>query len=120
MNEFFRKFAARASNAAGSPWAFLAAVSSILAWAAAGPGMRFSDSWMLIVGTFTTITTYLIVFLIQSSQNQHTIAMMLKLDELIRSSQASNRLIEIETKEESEVEKIKNEIREEIRKISDD
>jgi low affinity Fe/Cu permease len=116
MNEFFRKFAASASSAAGSPWAFIAAVASIVAWAAAGPGMKFSDSWMLVCGTFTTIATYLIVFLIQSSQNRDTKATLLKLDELIRTSKASNKLIEIETQEEEKI----NQIREEIRQLRED
>lgn len=119
MNEFFRKFAAKASNAAGSPWAFLAAVTSILVWLITGPFFHWSESHQLSVNTGTTIITFLIVFLVQSSQNRDTRAVLLKLDELIRSSQASNRLIEIETKEESQVEEIKKEIREEIQKLNE-
>lgn len=114
MNEVFRQFAARVSIAAGSPWAFIAAVSSILAWAAAGPGMKFSDTWMLIVGTFTTIATYLMVFVIQSSQNRDTKAVLLKLDELIRSSEASNKFIQIEAKEESIIREITEEIKQQV------
>lgn len=114
MNESFRKFANFVSAAAGSPWAFTAALSSVLAWAAAGPSMKFSDTWMLIVGTFTTIATYLMVFVIQSSQNRDTKAVLLKLDELIRCSEASNKFIQIEAKEESIIREITEEIKQQV------
>lgn len=119
MNEFFRRFAASASNAAGSPWAFIAAVTSILVWLTSGPFFRWSESHQLSVNTGTTIITFLMVFLVQSSQNRDTKAVLLKLDELIRSSQASNELIEIEKAEDKRMEEIRQEIKEEIRKMND-
>lgn len=112
MKEFFRKFAATASNAAGTPWAFLGAVSSIVAWAAAGPGMRYSDTWMLVVGTFTTIVTYLMVFLIQSSQNRDTRAQQVKLNAIIAALEGtSNHLIDLESQAEEELDKAVEEIK---------
>ena len=114
MNEIFRQFAARVSTLAGSPWAFIAALSSVLAWAAAGPYFKWSEAHQLAINTGTTVITYLMVFLVQSSQNRDTKAVLLKLDELIRSSQASNKLIEIEAKEESIIREIQEEIRQQI------
>lgn len=83
MNEFFRKFAAKVSKVVGSGWAFILAVTIIIVWAITGPVFAFSDTWQLIINTGTTIITFLMVFLIQNTQNRDAKAIHLKLDELI-------------------------------------
>jgi len=97
MQEHFRKFARATSAIAGSPWTFVVAVSAILLWAVTGPLFGFSTTWQLLVNTGTTILTFLMVFLIQNTQNRDSHAIHLKLDELIRSVEgARNQLIDIE------------------------
>ncbi len=86
MKEAFHRFATRVSDAVGSPWAFFIALAVVLAWAFTGPVFGFSDTWQLIINTGTTIATFLMVFLIQTTQNRDARAIHLKLDELIRSS----------------------------------
>ena len=84
MNMFFRRFATATANLVGSPWAFVIAVVSIVVWAATGPKFRYSDTWQLVINTSTTIVTFLIVFLIQNTQNRDAKTFHLKLDELLR------------------------------------
>lgn len=97
MNELFRKFAQCISEAAGSSWAFLLAFLCIIIWIATGPVFHFSDTWQLVINTGTTIVTFLMVFLIQNTQNRDSKAIQLKLDELIRAiGDASNDMIDIE------------------------
>jgi low affinity Fe/Cu permease len=84
MHEQFRKFARRSSDIVGSAEIFLAAIVVIVVWAAVGPTFRYSDTWQLVINTATTIITFLMVFLIQSTQNRDARAIQLKLDELIR------------------------------------
>ena len=84
MKHAFRRFAAITATITGSPWAFLIAVLVILAWGITGPLFNFSDGWQLTVNTGTTIVTFLMVFLIQNTQNRDTVAIQLKLDELLR------------------------------------
>jgi low affinity Fe/Cu permease len=97
MNEFFRKFAHFTSVAVGSPYAFLLGVLTIVGWAVTGPAFHYSDTWQLVINTGTTIVTFLMVFLIQNTQNRDAKAMHLKLDELIRAvSSARNRLVHLE------------------------
>jgi low affinity Fe/Cu permease len=84
MGEFFRKFARRTSDCLGSAWAFFGAIISIVLWAALGPRFGFSDTWQLVINTTTTIITFLMVFLIQNTQNRDAKAINLKLDELLR------------------------------------
>jgi low affinity Fe/Cu permease len=84
MNAFFRRFATTTANAVGSPWAFALGVLVIAVWAAMGPAFDYSDTWQLVINTGTTIVTFLIVFLIQNTQNRDAKAIHLKLDELIR------------------------------------
>src|SRR5215212_10767530 len=79
LNEAFRKFANKTSDAMGSPWAFIAAVLLILGWAIGGPLFGFSEAWQLVINTGTTIITFLMVFLIQNTQNRDAKAMHLKL-----------------------------------------
>ena len=84
MHSLFRKFAHRTSAIVGSPWAFIIAVSVIVIWGVSGPIFHFSDTWQLIINTSTTIITFLMVFLIQNTQNRDATAIHLKLDELLR------------------------------------
>jgi low affinity Fe/Cu permease len=84
VNNLFRKFAHKTSEIVGSPWAFIVATAVIAVWAIAGPIFHFSDTWQLTVNTGTTIITFLMVFLIQNTQNRDATAIHLKLDELIR------------------------------------
>jgi low affinity Fe/Cu permease len=84
MNAFFRRFATATANAVGSPWTFCAGLLIIIGWAVTGPIFGYSDTWQLIINTSTTIVTFLMVFLIQNTQNRDAKAIHLKLDELIR------------------------------------
>src|SRR3982074_983434 len=84
MNELFRKFALATSAMVGSSWAFILAVLIIIVWALTGPVFHYSDTWQLVINTGTTIITFLMVFLIQNTQNRDAKAIHLKLDELIR------------------------------------
>src|SRR3989442_15351969 len=84
MNELFRKFAQTTSQAVGSSWTFILAVLIVVVWAATGPLFHYSDTWQLVINTGTTIITFLMVFLIQNTQNRDAKAIHLKLDELLR------------------------------------
>lgn len=104
----FDKFSSKATHATGSPIAFLLAFGIILVWVISGPIFDFSDTWQLVINTGTTIITFLMVFLIQQSQNKDTVAIQLKLNELIACNEkASNRLIDIEDLTEDELKVIK-------------
>jgi low affinity Fe/Cu permease len=108
LNRFFDKFSTRATKITGSPWAFLIALGAIIIWAATGPMFGFSDTWQLIINTSTTIITFLMVFIIQQTQNKDTTAIHLKLNELIASNQqASNRLVDAEDLTEEELQVLK-------------
>ena len=107
----FRAFAARASEKLGSPWAFFAAVGLVLLWLITGPLFGFSNSWQLVINTGTTVVTFLMVFLIQSTQNRDARAIHLKLDELIRSSKARNVLADLENATEEELSAFQQEFR---------
>jgi low affinity Fe/Cu permease len=96
MQDLFRRFAQSTSAAVGSAWAFAAALSAIVIWAALGPTVGFSTTWQLVINTGTTIVTFLIVFLIQNTQNRESRAIQLKLDELILASSASNAALDLE------------------------
>jgi low affinity Fe/Cu permease len=92
----------------GHPLAFALSALMIVVWAATGPVFKFSDTWQLIINTTTTITTFLMVFLIQNTQNRDTEAMQVKLDELIRAtSGASNRLLNLEDLTEQEIDELR-------------
>jgi low affinity Fe/Cu permease len=98
VNDAFRIFARRSSTVLGSAWAFAGAVLIIVVWGLTGPTFHYSNTWQLIINTGTTIVTFLMVFLIQNTQNRDAKAVHLKLDELIRSLKgARNQLIDLET-----------------------
>ncbi len=97
MRDAFRRLAERITNAVGTPWAMLLAVGIVILWAVSGPVFGFSDTWQLAINTGTTVVTFLMVFVIQASQNREARATQLKLDELIRAQQgANNELIDVE------------------------
>jgi low affinity Fe/Cu permease len=101
----FDRLARKVSEAAGKPAAFLTAAGLILAWGATGPLLDFSDTWQLYANTFTTLVTFLMVFLIQSSQNHDTKAIQIKLNEIICSiEQADNRIIDLENESDQRIE----------------
>jgi len=112
MREFFHKFAHRTAEWVGSPWAFLAAVLVIVIWAVTGPMFDYSDTWQLVINTATTIVTFLMVFLIQNTQNRDAKAMHLKLDELIRAvGEARTGLVHLEDLTDAELANLEQEFR---------
>ena len=116
LNRLFTRIAARVAAFAGQPSAFMTAVTLIVVWSLTGPLFRYSDTWQLVVNTATTIVTFLMVFLIQNSQNRDAAAMQAKLDELIRSIEsARNRFIGVEHKTDSEIQAIRAAVEEECR-----
>jgi low affinity Fe/Cu permease len=105
---FFQKFARLSARASGHPWSFCLAVGLIIAWAITGPAFHFSDTWQLVINTSTTIVTFLMVFLIQNTQNRDSEAMQLKLDELLRATgEAHNALLDIEELSDHELDQLK-------------
>ena len=105
MSNLFAKFARRVSVWLAHPAVFTAAILSVVVWAAFGPVFNYSNSWQLVINTGTTILTFLMVFLIQNTQNRDAKAMQLKLDELLRSARgARNEMIELENLSEQELE----------------
>ncbi|PZU11953.1 low affinity iron permease family protein [Sphingomonas sp.] len=111
MDRIFTWISSKIAFATGQPLAFVAALSVILLWGLTGPIFHYSDTWQLVVNTATTIVTFLMVFLIQNSQNRDAAAMQAKLDELIRAiDDARGQFIGIEHKTEREIEKIRAEL----------
>ncbi|MFO0991489.1 MAG: low affinity iron permease family protein [Hyphomicrobiales bacterium] len=108
LDKIFTRFAAAASCWTGSPIAFVIAAGLVIVWAAAGPFFDYSDVWQLTINTSTTIVTFLMVFLIQNSQNRDTKALQIKIDELIRATTgASNTLIDLESMTEAEIDHLR-------------
>jgi low affinity Fe/Cu permease len=100
----FHLFASRSSDWVGSKWAFAMALGTIMVWGALGPRFHYSDTWQLVVNTATTIVTFLMVFLIQNTQNRDAKALHLKLDEVIRAIRAANnQMIDIEKLSDEEL-----------------
>ena len=107
VSDAFRVFAHRSAVMLGSAWAFTAAALVILVWLLTGPVFHFSDTWQLIINTATTIITFLMVFLIQNTQNRDAKAVHLKLDELIRAiKNARNQLVDLEDLSDEELKKL--------------
>src|SRR5712672_301977 len=113
VSDAFRVFAHRSAAMLGSAWAFGGAVLVILVWILTGPTFHFSDTWQLIINTGTTIVTFLMVFLIQNTQNRDAYAIHLKLDELIRAVEgARNELVDLEDLSDEELGKIEEQFKE--------
>jgi low affinity Fe/Cu permease len=110
MQEAFRKFAHTVSGLVGSPWAFILAATVIVVWGITGPIFGFSDTWQLIINTGTTIVTFLMVFLIQNTQNRDAKAIHLKLDELLRAvSEARTGMVDLEDLSDAELQRLQEE-----------
>jgi low affinity Fe/Cu permease len=112
MHERFHRLAWRVSETVGSPHAFLGAIGIVVAWAVTGPLFHFSDAWQLVINTGTTIVTFLMVFLIQATQNRESRAVHLKLDELIRAQKrARNVFADLEHASDDELAELEREFR---------
>jgi low affinity Fe/Cu permease len=112
VSDAFRVFARRSSSMLGSAWAFTAALLVIVIWLVTGPVFHFSNTWQLIINTATTIITFLMVFLIQNTQNRDAKAVHLKLDELIRAIRnARNELVDLEELSDEELKKLEEQFR---------
>ena len=110
MKEVFRKFSQAIAHATGTAWAFILAVAVLIVWAVTGPMFAFSDTWQLVINTGTTIVTFLMVFLIQNTQNRDAKAIHLKLDELLKGvTGARTRLVDLENLSDEELESLKEE-----------
>jgi low affinity Fe/Cu permease len=121
VSDAFRVFAQRCSIMLGSAWAFSAAVLVILVWLLTGPMFHFSDTWQLIINTATTVITFLMVFLIQNTQNRDAKAMHLKLDELIRAiKDARDELVDIEELSDEELKKLEEQFRQMRKRAEND
>ena len=109
---WFTRFTKWTAHATGRPAAFTLAAAIIVAWAVTGPLFQFSDTWQLVINTSTTIVTFLMVFLIQSTQNRDSEAVQVKLDEIIRAiGKAKNELLDLEELEEHDLDRIRDEYR---------
>ncbi len=121
MSKLFTKFANAVSAAAGSPYVFIICVVYVCAWATTGPLFGFSDTWQLVINTSTTIVTFLMVFLIQNTQNRDNGAIHAKLDELIRSQiDADNEFIGIEHLTDQELRKILEKVEQNARRLHEE
>src|SRR5258705_8046298 len=116
-HKLLERFSGRITHWAGSSSAFVIALLVIVGWAVTGPVFHFSENWQLVINTGTTIVTFLMVFLIQSTQNRDSKAVHLKLDELVRSSQARNDFADLESASDAELDTLQREF-EELRKKS--
>lgn len=112
MLDLFHQFAAKISNIVGTPWAFLLALLVIIVWAFTGSYFQFSDTWQLVINTSTTIITFLMVFLIQNTQNRDSKAIHIKLNELLTALKgARNSLVNVEDVPDQDLEKLHNEFK---------
>ena len=111
VSQSFRHFAEATARYSGKPGAFLGAAALIVLWAATGPLFHFGDTWQLVINTGTTIIPFMMVFLIQNSQNRDSAALQIKLDELIRATAAHNGLLDVENLDEDALERIRENYR---------
>lgn len=110
MRDIFRRVAERTAHAVGSPWAFLLALLTIVVWGVTGSYFKYSDTWQLFINTGTTIVTFLMVFLIQNTQNRETRIVTLKLDELLRGVEgARTSLVQLDHMSDEELEDVQQE-----------
>ncbi len=110
INWIFQRVSAKAAEWFGSPWAFIACVMMIVIWLITGPVFHFSDTWQLVANTATSIITFLMVFIIQNSQNRDTRALHLTLDELIRATQGTrNAMVNLEDLSDEQIARLKDE-----------
>lgn len=110
MTHAFHRYAQLCANVVGSSWAFLIASLVIIVWAATGPIFHYSDTWQLVINTGTSVVTFLMVFIIQNSQNRDTLAMQLKLDELLRAVEnARTGMVNLESLDEKELMRLQKE-----------
>lgn len=107
LSRFFNQFSAIITRATGSVYAFITAIVIVIVWAATGPVFKYSDTWQLVINTGTTIVTFLMVFIIQHGQNKDTVALQLKLDELLAASNSSNKMIGVEDLTDEELDAMK-------------
>ncbi|HEV7731151.1 MAG TPA: low affinity iron permease family protein [Candidatus Binatia bacterium] len=115
LEDLFHRFAGAAARATGTPWAFMSAVGIIVVWAVLGPAFGYSDTWQLVINTSTTIITFLMVFLIQNTQNRDAAGIHLKLDELIKATGgARNTMIDLEKLSDQQL----RDLEEDYRRIS--
>ncbi|MDB6016182.1 MAG: hypothetical protein JWR19_671 [Pedosphaera sp.] len=111
IHAWFRHFAHQMSNLVGNPWSFFIAALIIIGWAACGPIFKFSDTWQLVINTGTTIVTFLMVFLIQNTQNRDAKSFHLKLDELIRAIHgARNKMIKLDDLSDEELAELRKQL----------
>ena len=121
FSEMLERFSQKATQATGTSGAFLMAVTVIVVWIVTGPLFKFSDTWQLVINTGTTIVTFLMVFLIQRSQNKDALAIHLKLNEIVAALQgASNRLIDVESLTEKEIQTLHKHYQELVRMAKKD
>jgi low affinity Fe/Cu permease len=111
MTSLFRKFAEQVAYAAGTPWAFIGALAILITWGASGPFFGFAESWQLIINSFTTIVTFLMVFIIQNTQNRDFKSMQIKLDALLAANKdVPNGLMNLHNLEDAELLKLEKAI----------
>jgi low affinity Fe/Cu permease len=111
MTRLFRRFAEMVAYAAGTPWAFIGALAILLIWGASGPIFGFSEHWQLIINSFTTIVTFLMVFIIQNTQNRDFKSMQIKLDALLAANEdVPNGLMNLHNLEDAELDKLERAI----------
>ncbi len=117
-NDNFHKISVKIANKVGTPWAFYVALLAILVWLITGPIFNYSDTWQLIINTGTTIVTFLMVFVIQNTQNRDGKAMQLKLDELIHTSRgARSKFVDVEDLTDAELDELQAQFKEMHEKI---
>jgi low affinity Fe/Cu permease len=116
---FFSKFATAVAELSGKPVTFMMALALVLVWASSGPVFSFSETWQLVINTGTTIITFLMVFVLQNSQNRDGKALQAKLDELILTSQAQNKFVGIEKLDEKQLREMSRQLAEKAECVED-